>query len=166
MTGNGRGTGSGELRIQRDHSVTFCTSIDIKPCHDYILTKQFHFINIVWDCTIMYNLIQWSFFMSLTKNKSMVHRLPLTEARNNLGKVVRRAHMNNETFILEKDGMPIAALINFDDYGDYLDKQDPKLNKQIKQSYSEYLQGKARPVDDFLAELRSEPVKYRKKNSL
>lgn len=97
--------------------------------------------------------------MPVTKNKFMVHHLPLTEARNNLGKVVRRAHMNNETFILEKDGIPIAALMNIDDYEDYLDTQDPKLAKQIKKSHEEYLEGKARPVDEFLAELTNEPFK-------
>ena len=97
--------------------------------------------------------------MPVTKNKSMFHRLPLTEARNNLGKVVRRAHMNNETFILEKDGIPIAALINIDDFEDYLDTQNPKLNKQIKQSYAEYLGGKTRPVEAFLAELSNSKKK-------
>jgi len=101
--------------------------------------------------------------MPVTKNKSMFYRLPLTEARNNLGKVVRRVHMNNETFILEKDGIPIAALMNIDDFEDYLDTQDLKLNKQIKQSYEEYLKGKARPVDEFMAELKGELAKSKKK---
>jgi|BarGraIncu00222A_1022003.scaffolds.fasta_scaffold129235_2 restriction endonuclease len=101
--------------------------------------------------------------MSVTKNKSMFQRLPLTEARNNLGKVVRRAHMNNETFILEKDGIPIAALMNIDDFEDYLDTKDPKLNKQIKQSYREYLNGKARPVEEFMAELKGEFAKSKRK---
>lgn len=100
--------------------------------------------------------------MPVTKNKSTIHRLPLTEARNNLGKVVRRAHLNNETFILEKDGIPIAALMNIDDFEDYLDIKDPKINKQIKQSYKEYLNGKARPVEEFLAELKIEHVKQKK----
>jgi len=101
--------------------------------------------------------------MPVTKNKSMVHHLPLTEARNNLGKVVRRAYINNETFILEKDGIPIAALMNINDFEDYLDTQDPKLNKQIKQSYEEYLNGKARPVEEFMAELKGELAKPKKK---
>lgn len=97
--------------------------------------------------------------MPVTKNKFMFHRLPLTEARNNLGKVVRRAHMNNETFILEKDGIPIAALMNIDDFEDYLDTKDPKLSKQIKQSYIEYLDGKTRPVEEFLADLNNSKKK-------
>jgi len=93
----------------------------------------------------------------------MVHRLPLTEARNNLGKVVRRAHINKETFILEKDGIPIAALMNIDEFEDYLDTQDSKHNKQIKRSYKEFMNGKARPVEEFLTELKSEYIKPNKK---
>ena len=97
--------------------------------------------------------------MTVIKKKSMIHSLPLTEARNNLGKVVRRAHMNKETFILEKDGIPIAALMNIEEFEDYLDTQDTKLNKKIKQSYKEYLSGKARPVEEFLAELKGGSIK-------
>ena len=40
----------------------------------------------------------------------MVHRLPITQARINLGQVVRRAHVNKEYFILEKDGIPVAGI--------------------------------------------------------
>ena len=54
--------------------------------------------------------------------------MPVTEARNNLGKVVRRVHIDKETFILEKDGIPIAALMNIVEFEGYLDTQD-KGNK-------------------------------------
>jgi hypothetical protein len=43
------------------------------------------------------------------KLKSMVHHIAITKARVNLGQVVRRAHLNNEYFILEKDGIPSMA---------------------------------------------------------
>ena len=36
----------------------------------------------------------------------MVHYLPITKARINLGQVVRRVVRNKEYFILEKDGIP------------------------------------------------------------
>lgn len=35
--------------------------------------------------------------------KSIVHRIPLTRARINLGQLVRRVHVNREYFILEKE---------------------------------------------------------------
>jgi antitoxin (DNA-binding transcriptional repressor) of toxin-antitoxin stability system len=57
--------------------------------------------------------------------KSVVHRIPITKARINLGQVVRRAHVNGEYFILEKDGIPVAGMMNVDELVDYLDLQDP-----------------------------------------
>ena len=57
--------------------------------------------------------------------KTMVNRLPLTKARVNLGALIKRVHNNKEHFILEKDGIPVAALLDVDEYEDYLDSQDP-----------------------------------------
>ena len=42
--------------------------------------------------------------------KTVVHRIPLTKAHINLGQVVRRAHVNREYFILEKDGIPVVGI--------------------------------------------------------
>ncbi|MDR3628561.1 MAG: type II toxin-antitoxin system Phd/YefM family antitoxin [Ignavibacteriaceae bacterium] len=94
--------------------------------------------------------------MALTKPKHLVHRLPLTEARNNLGKVVRRANVNKEMFILEKGGIPVAALMNIDDLEDYLELQDPKMKKQIAEGYKAYQHGNIMDARDFLNELKVE----------
>ena len=101
--------------------------------------------------------------MALTKPKHLVHRLPLTEARNNLGKVVRRANVNREIFILEKGGIPVAALMNIDDLEDYLELQDPKMKKQIARGYQDYLAGKTRPAKELLTELKKEFIKPKRK---
>jgi hypothetical protein len=45
----------------------------------------------------------------------MVRHLPITKARVNLGAVVKRIHMDKEYVILEKDGIPIAAMMDVDD---------------------------------------------------
>jgi hypothetical protein len=96
--------------------------------------------------------------------KTIVHRIPLTKARINLGQVVRRAHVNREYFILEKDGIPVVGIMHVDDFEDYLDQQDESLKAQIKAGHQEYLAGKARDVNEFLAELRR-PVKKTKKQA-
>jgi Antitoxin Phd_YefM, type II toxin-antitoxin system len=101
--------------------------------------------------------------MALTKSKTMIHHLPLTEVRNNLGRIVRRVNVNNELFILEKGGIPVAALMNIDDLEDYIELQDPKTKKQITAGYKEYLAGKARPVGELLAELKTEYAKPNRK---
>ncbi len=56
--------------------------------------------------------------------------------------------------MLEKDGIPIAGLMDIDEFEDYLELQDPKLKKQIRESYTEYQKSKTRPVEEFLRELR------------
>jgi antitoxin Phd_YefM of type II toxin-antitoxin system len=94
--------------------------------------------------------------------KSVVHRIPLTKARINLGQVVRRAHVNREYFILEKDGIPVVGIMHVDDLEDYLELQDSELSSQIAKSNAEYRQGRARPVGEFLAELRASAKKARK----
>jgi hypothetical protein len=96
--------------------------------------------------------------------KSVVHRIPLTKARINLGQVVRRAHVNREYFILEKDGIPMVGIMHVDDLEDYLDQQDEGLKEQIKAGYQDYRAGRTRDVSEFLGELRR-PSKKAKKHA-
>jgi len=94
------------------------------------------------------------------QTKTMVNRLPLTKARINLGALIRRVHNNKEHFILEKDGIPVAALLDVDEYEDYLDMQDPGLKQRIKEGHKEYRQGKlTEDLDTFLASLKAKPKK-------
>ena len=61
----------------------------------------------------------------------VVHRLPLTQARVNLGAVVKRARLHKEYFVLEKDGIPVAGLMDIDAFEDHLELQDPKVRAII-----------------------------------
>ncbi len=90
------------------------------------------------------------------KSSPMVHHLPITKARINLGAVVRQVHLNKEYVILEKDGISIAALMDVDEFEDYLELQDPKVKKDIAISNREYLEGKSRPAEEFFKELEEE----------
>lgn len=94
--------------------------------------------------------------------RCVVHRVPITKARINLGQVVRRAYANREYFILEKDGIPVAGVMNADEMEDYLDLRDPGLKKQIRRSQEQYRRGKTRNASAFLAELRRPSGKSRK----
>ena len=85
----------------------------------------------------------------------MVHRLPLTKARINLGAVVKQVHLNKEYVILEKDGIPIAGLMDIDEFEDYLELQDPKVRDAIRKSNAEYVAGQSRPASEFLAALQT-----------
>lgn len=87
-------------------------------------------------------------------SRRVVHRLPITKARINLGQVVRRAHLNHECFILEKDGIPVAGILSVDDMEDWLELQDPAMRQQIAEGHAEYQRGETTSLDDFLAGMK------------
>jgi len=89
-----------------------------------------------------------------TRSSPMVQRLPITQARINLGALVKRVHLNKEYFILEKDGIPVAAIMDVDEFEDYLELQDPRVRAIIKKGHQEYLAGKSRPAEELLRELQ------------
>ena len=84
----------------------------------------------------------------------MITTIPITKARVNLGAIVKRVRLKKERFVLEKDGYPVAALIDIDEFEDYLDSQNEGLKKQIRASWKEYKAGKAKPLEDFLARMQ------------
>lgn len=92
-----------------------------------------------------------------------VYRVPLTQARINLGQIVRRAHLNRECFILEKDGIPVAGIMDVADMEDWLELQDPKAQRQIQRGHKEYQEGEARPAREFLTELTGESTSRKRK---
>ena len=101
--------------------------------------------------------------MARTAARRRVHSLALTKARINLGAVVKRVHLNKEYFILEKDGIPIAGLMDIDEFEDYLELQDPTVRAHIRRSYQEYRAGKGRPMEQFLKDLRQREVEKSKR---
>jgi len=83
-----------------------------------------------------------------------VNRLPITQARINLGQLARRAHVNKEYFILEKDGIPVIGIMDADELEDYLELRDAKVRRIIRQSRRQHAAGRGRPAGELLAELR------------
>ena len=63
-----------------------------------------------------------------TKHK--LSRLPITKARINLGQVVRRVHVNKEHFILEKDGIPVAAIMDVEEFENFLKQRNETKAKK------------------------------------
>src|SRR5712692_1303685 len=101
----------------------------------------------------------WSVQRHSTLKRTVVHRIPLTRARANLGSVVRRVHNNKEYFIFEKDGIPVAGLMGADELEDYLELQDPSVRRQIEQSNADIRAGRTKPAVALLAELRRPKAK-------
>ena len=93
----------------------------------------------------------------------MVRYLAITKARINLGQVVRRVHLNKEYVILEKDGIPIAGLMDADELEDYLELRDRKIRRILKRSGADVRAGRTRPASSLLAEFRKVPAKAKRR---
>ena len=95
----------------------------------------------------------------------MVNRIPITKARINLGQLARRVHVNKEYFILEKDGIPVAGLMDAEELEDYLELRDPNVRAHIRASQADYVAGRVEPARAFLARLekRRTPKRTRRK---
>ena len=96
-----------------------------------------------------------AFKAQLKEKAPMVTTIPITKARINLGAIVKRAHLKKEYFILEKDGIPVAGIMDADELEDYLELQDPKVRAHIRKSHEEYLAGKGRPIEALIGELEN-----------
>jgi prevent-host-death family protein len=86
----------------------------------------------------------------------VVRRLPITQVRNALGEVVRRVHTDKEYVILEKGGRPVAAIMDIDEFEDYLDLHDRQVQRHVAQSRKEYRAGNSRPAEVLSAELHAQ----------
>ncbi len=86
--------------------------------------------------------------------KRIVKRLPITDARRHLGEIVKKVRIDKDYFILEKDGIPVAGIMDIDEFEDYLELRDVGVKKRIRKSYDEYRKGKARSARDFLREIK------------
>jgi prevent-host-death family protein len=84
-----------------------------------------------------------------------VLRMPMTKARIHLGELVRGVRVDGDVVVLEKDGIPVAGLVDIDALEDYLEANDPGIRRKIRQSMRDYRAGRTRPIREFLDELRS-----------
>jgi len=85
----------------------------------------------------------------------MIKTIPITKARVNLGEVVKRVHLDKDSFVLEKGGIPVAAILDIDEFEEWLETKDPELKDQLRRGYEEYKKGKAVPIDKFLAKIQA-----------
>lgn len=85
--------------------------------------------------------------------KKTVCRMPITQGRINLGQLAKRAHLHNEYFILEKDGIPVIGIMSADEMEDYLELRDPKVKAQIRVSNLDVRAGRTKPAEALLKTL-------------
>jgi hypothetical protein len=81
--------------------------------------------------------------------------MPITQARINLGQLARRAHVNKEYFILEKDGIPVIGILDADELEDYLESRDANVQAAIRQSNVDIKAGRVRQAEVLLKPAKS-----------
>ena len=96
----------------------------------------------------------------------MINTIPLTKARINLGALIKRVHLNKEYIILEKDGIPVAGLMDIDEFDDYLELKNPLVQAHIRKSNGEYSMSKSRSADALLSSIIRDRPKRRQGSSL
>jgi prevent-host-death family protein len=96
--------------------------------------------------------------MSRAQPRPTPRRLPVTKARVNLGAVLRHVHEDKVPIILERNGEPVAVILDVDEYEDRLDLHDPAVKAAIDESRRQFEAGKGRPIEEFFAELETELV--------
>src|SRR5436309_12791087 len=89
------------------------------------------------------------------RSSHTIQRLPITKARINLGQLARRAHVNKEYFILEKDGIPVIGILDADELEDYLELRDERVGAAIRRSNADLAAGRVRPAEVLLKPART-----------
>lgn len=84
---------------------------------------------------------------------ALIHSLPITKARVNLGSIVRQAYLQKKSYLLEKGGIPVAGIIGIEDFEDWLEVSDPSLKRNIQRGHQEYKRGKTKPISKLLKSL-------------
>src|SRR5438552_10479990 len=96
------------------------------------------------------------------RNVHAVQRLPITKARINLRQLARRAHVNKEYFILEKDGIPVIGILDADELEDYMELRDKRVASAIRRSNADVAAGRVRPAQVLLKPARTTTARTRK----
>jgi prevent-host-death family protein len=92
--------------------------------------------------------------MSKQSAPSLIRHVALTQARASLGTIVNEVNRNNEYVVVERGGLPVAVIIDFDEFEDYLDARDPAARAHIAEASREHREGKALPAEDLVARLQ------------
>ena len=83
----------------------------------------------------------------------MVKTLSINDITSNLPDIVERLH-SGDYIVVEKNGRPVAGIIDADDMEDFVELQNSLIKKQISKGYQEFKTGKTVPARSFLQSLK------------
>lgn len=65
----------------------------------------------------------------MSSQPSMPVTIPATKAHRKFGELVRRVFSGNEHFIVEKDGLPVAAIVSIQEYEAFMKEREHQEQK-------------------------------------
>lgn len=71
----------------------------------------------------------------MKRNSQSVRIVPASQAKNNFGEMIKRVYENDEPQIIERAGMPVAAIISISDFQQFYPqhaKSQPSLKEHAK----------------------------------
>ena len=80
----------------------------------------------------------------------------MAEARANLNKIAKHAHVKGEYFFVGGNGAPMIGIMDAEELEDYLELRDPSVQQKIQESNEDVRAGRTRPASQLLEEARKE----------
>jgi prevent-host-death family protein len=65
-------------------------------------------------------------------NKSDAVKIPATEVHRNFAEVIRRAFTGNEHFVVEKDGLPVVAILSIQEYETLMNEANQAVQSKLE----------------------------------
>jgi prevent-host-death family protein len=88
------------------------------------------------------------------EKRPMVNTIPATQARNQFGEVLKRVYRDGEQLIIEKDGLPIAAILSHADFEEYRRAMALQQLEELNKAVNREMQAKGITEEEALADLK------------
>jgi prevent-host-death family protein len=82
-------------------------------------------------------------------------KMPASEARVHFGEVLRKAYSGEEHIVVEKGGLPVAAIISMRDYEDYQRFLGLERLRALNRAFNREVLARGLSEDDLLEQLRT-----------
>jgi prevent-host-death family protein len=87
--------------------------------------------------------------------KSTVTTVPATEVRQHFGEMLRRVHTGREQLVVEKDGLPIAAIMSHAEFEEYRRMKALVLLKELGRGLGQALEEQGISEEQVQADLET-----------
>lgn len=84
-----------------------------------------------------------------------VTTIPATEVRNHFGEMLKRVYSGTEQLVVEKDGLPIAAILSHAEFEEYRRMKSLYLLEQLNRAVNKDLESQGYTEEQALKDLRA-----------